>query len=296
MRTAERWSASSHPSASDAADSMETAVSDVCLTVERDFASAWWLLAESTGHELHDEPELRWFHTGLPDPHLNPVLATRLEPREADSAIDRMVSELTNRGAPFMWWVSPSSAPDDLAGRLTRRGFVADDPWPGMTVETDAVRTPSPVPGLVIRRVTTDAELDTYVGLFAPMLSPSPAFTALLVDATRRIGYDEAAPEVHFVGFVDHRPVATVSLLTAGGAAGIYNVATIERARGRGIGAAMTAAAVEAGRQRGLTTATLQASTMGRSVYESLGFRHACDLVPYRPPAQVSRRFRVRNS
>jgi len=259
--------------------------SDACLKVERDFVAAWWLLAEATGHELHDGPDLRWFHTGLPDPHLNPVLTTRLEPDEADAVIDRMIAELTERGAPFMWWVTPSSSPHDLAARLTNRGFVRDEPWPGMTVETDVMRQPSPVPGLVIRRVTTDEELETYVELFAPMLSPSPAFTALLVEATRRIGYDEAAPEVHYVGFVDRQPVATVSLLTAGGAAGIYNVATIERARGRGIGAAMTAAAVEAGRQRGLTTATLQASTMGRSIYESLGFRQACDLVPYRSPA-----------
>lgn len=265
---------------------MGTTVSDACLAVERDFAAAWWLLAAASGHELHDEPGLRWFHTGLPDPHLNPVLATRLPPAGADDLIDRMVADLTARGAPFMWWVTPSSSPDDLAVRLTSRGFVADDPWPGMTLETDAVREPPPIAGLVIRRVTNDDELETYVRIFAPILSPSAAFTALFVDGSRRIGFDEAAPEVHFVGLLEGEPVATASLLTAGGAAGIYNVTTVERARRRGIGAVMTAAAVEAGRQRGLATATLQASTMGRSTYESLGFRHACDLVPYRSPLQ----------
>lgn len=265
---------------------MPTNVATACLTVERDFEAAWWLLAEAAGHELHDEPELRWFHTGLPDPHLNAVLATRLHPQDADVQIDRMVSELIARGAPFMWWVTPSSTPGDLADRLASRGFVADDPWPGMTLETDALRRPPPVPGLVIRRVTTDDELDPYVRVFAPILSPSPAFTELFVDASRRIGFEEEAPEVHFVGLLDGEPVATVSLLTAGGAAGIYNVTTVEPARGRGIGAAMTAAAVEAGRHRGLSTATLQASTMGQSTYQSLGFRHACDLVPYRSPLQ----------
>ena len=264
---------------------MPTPVSDACLTVERDFAAAWWLLAEAGGHELHDEPELRWFHSGLLDPHLNPVLATRLTRDEADAVIDRLVAELTDRGAPFMWWVTPSSSPDDLAARLVSRGFVADEPWPGMTLEAGAMNEPPPVPGLAIRRVTNNVELETYVRIFAPILSPSEAFTALFLDATQRIGYDESAPEVHFVGFLDHEPVATVSLITAGGAAGIYNVTTIEHARGRGIGAAMTAAAVEAGRRRGMTTAALQASTMGRSVYEALGFRHACDLVPYRSPA-----------
>jgi GNAT superfamily N-acetyltransferase len=285
MPMAERGSATSPPSASDAACQVRTTVSDACLTVERDLAAAWWLLAEAGGHELHDEPELRWFHTGLRDPHLNPVLATHLPPGEADAVIDRMITELTGRGAPFMWWVTPSSRPDDLAARLASRGFVADDPWPGMTLDVNAMRQPPAVPGLAIRRVMTDADLETYVRIFAPILSPSPAFTALLVDASRRIGYGEEAPEVHFVGVLDGEPVATVSLITAGGAAGIYNVTTVEHARGRGIGAVMTAAAVEAGRLRGMATAALQASTMGRSVYESLGFRQACDLVPYRPPA-----------
>lgn len=149
------------------------------------------------------------------------------------------------------------------------------------------MKQPPPVPGLAVRRVTTDAELETYVRVFAPILSPSPAFTALLVEASHRIGYEEEAAEVHFVGLLQGEPVSTSSLITAGGAAGIYNVVTVEHARGRGIGAAMTAAAVEAGRRRGMTTAALQASTMGRSVYEALGFRHACDLVPYRSPMEA---------
>lgn len=267
---------------------MPTNVAADCLTVERDFEAAWWLLAEAAGHELHDEPGLRWFHTGLPDAHLNPVLVTRLQPEDADTRIDRIVGELMGRGAPFLWWVTPSSTPDDLADRLMSRGFVADDPWPGMTLDVDAMRQPPSVPGLIIRRVTNEADLDSYVRIFAPILSPSDAFTELFVDGSRRIGFDGAAPEVHFVGLLDGEPVATVSLLTASGAAGIYNVTTIEPARGRGIGAAMTAAAVEAGRQRGLATAALQASTMGRSIYESLGFRHACDLVPYRPAGRTT--------
>ena len=79
--------------------------------------------------------------------------------------------------------------------------------------------------------------------------------------------------------------VEPVSLVTAGGAAGIYNVTTVEAARGRGIGAAMTVAAVRHGADLGFDLATLQASTMGRPVYERLGFEFVCDLLPYRLPA-----------
>ena len=253
---------------------------DVALA-ERDFVAAWWLLADATGHERHDEAELRWFHTGLPDPYLNPVLVTRLPADEADAAIDGLLADLRHRGAPFTWWLMPGSTPDDLADRLAARGLVADDAWPAMILSTDAMVDPPPVPGLEIRRVADDKGLEDYRATFAPILSSSEAFTDLLIEASRAIGYGPSVPEVHFVGYLEGRPVATVTLITAGGAAGLYNVTTTEQARGRGIGAAMTAAAVSESRERGLEVASLQASTMGRPLYERLGFRHVGDFVPY---------------
>ena len=249
---------------------------------ERDMVAAWWLVAEGAGVELHDDAGLRWFVSGADDRHLNAVLATRLDAADADERIEALLAALHARGVPFLWWVMPSARPGDLGSRLQARGLVAEDPWPGLTLEVDRLIEPAAVPGLEIRRVTDDAGYADYERTFAPIMSPSPAFTELLAIASRRIGFDADAPELHYVGYLDGEPVATASLITAGGAAGIYNVATVEVARGRGIGAAMTAAAVRAGAGRGLRVATLQASTMGRSVYERLGFRFTCDFVPYR--------------
>jgi GNAT superfamily N-acetyltransferase len=68
-------------------------------------------------------------------------------------------------------------------------------------------------------------------------------------------------------------PVSTAALIETPGVAGIYNVATPEAHRRRGLGEATTRAAVDAGRGRGCTLATLQASEMGYPVYERMGFR-----------------------
>jgi ribosomal protein S18 acetylase RimI-like enzyme len=252
--------------------------------VERDFVAAWWLLAEATDTERHDDGAIRWFHTGLGDYYLNPVLTTHLPPDTADAVLDERLADLRSRNAPFAWWVMPSASPADLAERLGARGLVDGGAWPAMAVAAQAMIDPPPVEGLEIRRIASDEDFDAYIGVFAPILSPSEAFTDLLVSVTRRIGFDEDVPEEHFIGLLRGDPVATVSLVTAGGAAGIYNVTTIEAARGRGIGAAMTAAAVRHGAGRGFTLATLQASTMGRPVYERLGFEFVCDFLPYRVP------------
>ena len=251
--------------------------------VERDFAAAWWLLADGADVERRNDGSIRWFHSGLPDRHINAVLATHLDPDEADDAIDDTLAWFRRRGDPFLWWVMPSAAPADLAHRLAARGLVNDGAWPGFAVEIDALVAPAPIDGLEIRRVHTWDGFETYLGVYVPILSPSTAFTELFVRAAREIGFREDAPEEHFIGLLHGEPVATASLVTAGGAAGIYNVTTVEAARRRGIGAAMTVAAVRHGAQRGLRVATLQASAMGRPVYERLGFEFVCDLLPFRP-------------
>jgi ribosomal protein S18 acetylase RimI-like enzyme len=261
---------------------------DACDVVERDFVAAWWLIAEAGGSELHDSDGLRWFHTGLDEGYLNPVLATRLADVDAELRIDELLTELKGRGRSFVWWSTPSCRPAHLGEILATRGLVAEEAWPGMTMAIADLVEPPPVDGLEIRRVADAAGYDDYELTFAPILSPSPAFTRALRDASLRIGFADDAPEVHFVGYLRGEPVATTSLIMAGGAAGIYNVATVEASRGRGIGAALTAHAARFGGRRGLHTAALQASRMGRPVYERLGFRAACDLVPYRLPTMAA--------
>ncbi len=63
-----------------------------------------------------------------------------------------------------------------------------------------------------------------------------------------------------------------------GGVAGIYNVATVEEARGKGIGAAMTYAPLLEARELGYKIAVLQSSSMGYGVYKKLGFEEYCRL------------------
>ena len=249
--------------------------------VERDFVSAWSLIGEAVGADVPATDGLRWFHTGSAEGYLNPVLGTQLPDSGADVAIDALLAELRARGAPFVWWVLPSARPADLGARLAARGLRADDAWPAMAAAiTDLAAAPT-VPGLTIQRVTDEARLRVYSDLYSPILSPSPAFTDLFYRASLQIGFAEDAPELSFVGYLEGEPVATSSLITAAGAAGVYNVATVEHARGRGIGAAMTLFAVAEGARRGCEVASLQASTMGRPIYERLGFAHVADFVPY---------------
>lgn len=82
-------------------------------------------------------------------------------------------------------------------------------------------------------------------------------------------------PDVElFVGYSEDQPASTSMLFKTGTAAGVYWVATLEAFRNRGFGRAITAQPLAAGKKRGCTFACLQASEMGKPVYEKMGFDH----------------------
>jgi ribosomal protein S18 acetylase RimI-like enzyme len=68
------------------------------------------------------------------------------------------------------------------------------------------------------------------------------------------------------------------------GDAGVYNVATLDHARGRGLGTALTARLVGDAAARGCTTATLHATEMGERVYAAVGFRDLGRVLEFASP------------
>ena len=76
-----------------------------------------------------------------------------------------------------------------------------------------------------------------------------------------------------YVGYADGHPVVSGLRWQTGRTVGVYSIATVRSARRRGYGAAMTARIVADGVATGCDVAILQASDMGRPIYERLGFR-----------------------
>jgi GNAT superfamily N-acetyltransferase len=133
----------------------------------------------------------------------------------------------------------------------------------------DPITTKGNPPPLEIRRVTDVDALDEHVGVVAdgfelPASLLRQVFSGRLIAEAGWRGY---------VGYVDGQPVASSQLSMTDNAAGIYYVATLEGFRGRGFGEAMTWRAIQEGAEAGCNVAILQASDMGRPIYERMGFR-----------------------
>jgi GNAT superfamily N-acetyltransferase len=72
---------------------------------------------------------------------------------------------------------------------------------------------------------------------------------------------------------LDGEPACVVATLDLDGDCGVYWVATLPEARGRGLTSRLMHVALEDGRERGCDISTLQATKLGRPVYERLGYR-----------------------
>lgn len=84
-----------------------------------------------------------------------------------------------------------------------------------------------------------------------------------------------------WVGYAGGQAVAAAQLVAQDHVAGLYYVAVVDSARGKGYGEAVTRRAVAAGRARGYHLFTLQASPAGYPLYRRLGFHEVGEYVTY---------------
>jgi GNAT superfamily N-acetyltransferase len=240
--------------------------------------------------ELHEEPDLRWFASGVPLAVFNGVPHARMAEDHVGTALLGTQAVADRRGVPVMWWVGPNSRPADLAVRLELHGLALARTMAGMAIDLEALDPRAAnVVGLRIERVRgVDMQR-----LWAHCLGEGSGFGEAAVRALAELEpllFDaDYARKPRYIGFLSGRPVATSVLVPAAGLAGIYAVSTTPDARGRGIGAAMTVAPLLEARAQGCRLGILQATAMGHPVYRRLGFRNICEYRCYVQPPASSR-------
>ena len=134
------------------------------------------------------------------------------------------------------------------------------------------------VPELDIQRVTDAAGIDAHRQAATTGFGADPA----VAEGTVCVDLLERPECVVYVGYADGNPVVSGMGWRTGRTIGVYSIATIPAARRRGFGAAMTARVVADGALAGCDVAVLQASEMGRPIYERLGFRTVIGYDAYR--------------
>lgn len=221
--------------------------------------------------------------TGLPMDWFSQVLIERDEATPA--GVLAGVAQARARGDHFVARLR-EGIDDRLILTLTEAGLANagdETSTPGMVAFPirDQVLAAQSAPELEIRRVTDVAGIDAHRQAMTAGFGSDPAVAAgtACPDLLDR-------PEcVVYVGYADGDPVVSGLGWRTGRTVGVYSIATIPSARRRGYGAAMTARVMADGVAAGCDVAALQASEMGRPIYERLGFRTVVQYAAYIDPA-----------
>lgn len=232
----------------------------------------WEMFRETTrlarGSELLETPQF-WMAYNARGTHFHNMVMLR-DAVDEEALLTAVREFYVRRGRVFSIWTR-AHADAVLEARLRARGFAEFTSMPGMALLGDPGTRTQP-DGLKIRPVTTDegrrdylhVTAEAYATYGAPREYAEDAFVAL---------ESVCAPHVQgFVGYIGSEPVAAAAVYVTHGVAGIGWVGTVPAHRGHGFAEAVTWAAIREGFRRGAGFANLQASPMGRSIYQRMGF------------------------
>ncbi|HYR29713.1 MAG TPA: GNAT family N-acetyltransferase [Thermoanaerobaculia bacterium] len=248
--------------------------------VETGLAECFRSFAAFPGAVVDDRAELLAVRTGVPLTFCNGVARARFD-GDANARVVETIDWFRAHGVAFRWWLLPSNEPRDLiaflAANRMRHVYFAT----GMVADLETMSVPREVDGLAIVRVRDAATLETWADVFAEGFHLTPEMRQTWIAFFTQFGFADDATWRAYLGILDGVPVATSALCLGPELGGVYHVATLPPARGRGVGAAITAAPMRDAAVAGRKTATLQSSEMAIGVYRSLGFVACCDLELY---------------
>jgi ribosomal protein S18 acetylase RimI-like enzyme len=154
-------------------------------------------------------------------------------------------------------------------------GFQLVYAMPEMTLVAPVAAPPLPA-GAELRKLTGAEQAKAYWRI------ASASYTSIGFPPEVFEGYTDhaglwAENVAAFIAYLDDEPVSIAMTIVSHGVAGIYWVGSLEQARGKGLGRAVTVAATNAGFELGGEVASLQASPMGKPIYEAIGYETVYD-------------------
>jgi GNAT superfamily N-acetyltransferase len=236
---------------------------DPVEAAERNYFAAWKLLVDRAPGGLVEETDevlltfvpkgVAYFNSAFVKPPADPA-----------TCLAMIQDFYRERRAPFTVRFRSSTDPDALsrapgltpAGRSPLMNATIDDIAPPADTDIKRVDVENWDDHIQAIAAGFGMPVQLTVRLFHPALVEAPEYAA-------------------FNAYIDGEVASTAALIVSDVVAGVYNVATPEGFRRRGLGEATTRAAIAEGRHRGCVMSTLQASNMGYPIYERMGFRTA---------------------
>jgi GNAT superfamily N-acetyltransferase len=222
----------------------------------------------------HAGEDAVWGITRIPSAFINNATRVRFPEEQTDDALEAIIEVANVRHVPMRWWLGPGTQPADTGKRLENRGF-SHVQLAGMAIRLSGMQAQPAESALRVERVGDSGELEAWCKVLALGFSVPQIAADAFGRAIEVVGLDSLDWSL-YLAYLDGEPVAVSSMYLGVGVAGIYNVATLPEARGKGAGSAVSYVPLKAAHETGYQIGTLQASRMGYDVYRRLGFEEIC--------------------
>jgi ribosomal protein S18 acetylase RimI-like enzyme len=209
--------------------------------------------------------------SGMPGSSFNVVFG--LSRPESHAQLRDGIKRLFLCGGTEFQFVTLPETLDELEPIIQEMNLTEREVFPGMVLDPIPDFGPNQSDALRILQTSRSGDVADLLRTGASGFGTSPDYFDVWREGILAGASVPWSRGANYLGYLDGTPVATSIRIRTGDIAGIYFVSTVPEFRRRGFGDAMTRRAISDGRSTGCTTAYLQASKMGRPIYERMGFR-----------------------
>jgi ribosomal protein S18 acetylase RimI-like enzyme len=238
--------------------------------------------------EIIERPDYTLYTTGLDNPMWNQATLETLDLERIGTNIEEVKSHFEQKGLQFTWFTGPKTQSSVLNKHLEEHGLDEAYSMPGMSIDIAKIPDePRHIRGLQVKPVLDDETLEDYLDvMFGCFSGTLRGMEKKMPEIIRYTGLSEDSMSRHWVGYLNGEAVGSGAYVLDHGVAGLYNIGTLEAARRKGIGTEMTLIPLRDALRRGYRVGVLHSSTVGKFVYDKIGFTERCTIYAYRNPKQ----------
>ncbi len=211
--------------------------------------------------------------SGLPCDTFNIVTSIDFGSDTLQENLSLIRNYIANSQRPFSLWIGPEKITSPYERTLHDYGFTFSDSNLAMWMNLNYFKSSPSLAGFKIQQAGTEEEIKTYAEINAANWSPPDIHVIQFYTMNAEFFMEKSCPIKMYIGYFQGKPICTAELTMTENIAGLYNVCTLEIFRRKGFARTMIEFCLEEARKSGCSSTVLQASLMGISLYEKIGFK-----------------------
>ena len=257
---------------------MNGELSVICISdvIEKNVYELWIKTATISGNETNINNDIAWVTTENSD-WPNVIFSAKFDSADAPNKISDIVERIKKGEMPPFWTVGPTNTPLNLETILISTGFHQYYKQCGMAVDLNHIS---------MSNQQQDTELEVKI---VKELETLKQWVAVSNECFNENVSFEIFAKLHneddiefYVGLYNGKVVATLLAYFALDVVGFHFVATLPAYRKWGLASLLVRTALNNALERNCKWAVLQASPMGKSLYQKIGFKRYFDINHYK--------------